>query len=237
MSMSQPEALFRLQEIELHILGHQKRLKEIAAALGDNQAVAAAQEAVTSAQTQLKPLQQRARQLDHEMQSNTEKVRTTNDQLYSGRVRNPKELQDMQNEVAALTRRNAELEETLLETMVAVEEAEINLRMAETQLSEAQQSATGEHAHLIEEQRRLQGENRSLLQKREAAIQDVTPDNLKLYNGMRPRKSNQPVALLVNQSCSFCRVEQDLSIISEARKGQKLTYCLSCGRILVYRSG
>ncbi len=237
MSMSQPEALFRLQEIELNILGHQKRLKEITAALGDNQAVATAQEAYSDAQNHLKPLQQRARQLDHEMQSNAEKIRTTNDQLYSGRVRNPKELQDMQNEIAALTRRNAELEETLLEVMVAVEEAETRLKSAETHLNEAQQSATGEHADLLDEQRRLQSENRALLQKREAALQDVTPDNLKLYNGMRPRKSNQPVAMLVNQSCSFCRVEQDLSIISEARKGQKLTYCLSCGRILVYRSG
>lgn len=235
--MSQPEALFRLQEIELNILAHQKRLKEIAAALGDNQAVTAAQETLRDAQSRLKPLQQRARQIDQEMQTNAEKIRVTNEQLYSGRVRNPKELQDMQNEVAALTRRNAELEEALLETLLAVEEAEASLKTAETHLRETQAAAAGGQADLIEEQRRLQNENRALLQKREAALRDVTPDNLKLYNSMRPRKNNQPVALLVNQSCAFCRVEQDLSIISEARKAQKLTYCLSCGRILVYRSG
>lgn len=235
--MSQPEALFRLQEIELNILAHQKRLKEIAAALGDNQAVTAAQETLRDAQSHLKPLQQRARQIDHEIQTNAEKIRVTNEQLYSGRVRNPKELQDMQNEVAALTRRNAELEEALLETLLAVEEAEASLKTAETHLRETQEAAAGGQADLIEEQRRLQNENRALLQKREAALRDVTPDNLRLYNSMRPRKNNQPVALLINQSCAFCRVEQDLSIISEARKAQKLTYCLSCGRILVYRSG
>jgi hypothetical protein len=28
-----------------------------------------------------------------------------------------------------------------------------------------------------------------------------------------------------------------MAITGEARKGQKLTYCGSCGRILVYKSG
>jgi predicted nucleic acid-binding Zn-ribbon protein len=88
----------------------------------------------------------------------------------------------------------------------------------------------------VDERTRLKAEGRALVQDREPALQAITPENQKVYMTLKPRKNNQPVAQLVNQSCSFCRVQQDLAVINEARKGQHLAYCASCGRILVYKS-
>jgi predicted nucleic acid-binding Zn-ribbon protein len=87
------------------------------------------------------------------------------------------------------------------------------------------------------EQSNLQKEVEQLQQKRKALLPPISPEILKVYNTLRLRKNNQPVALLIGGSCSVCRVEQDMAVTAEVRKGQKLTYCVSCGRILVYKSG
>ena len=106
-----------------------------------------------------------------------------------------------------------------------------------TALKAALAAWEAEHVHLLDEQAKLKQGQPDVLKRLQQALVDVSPDSLKMYQSLKPRKHNQPVALLVNQSCSFCRVEQDLAIIKDTRAGQKLTTCLSCGRILAYRSG
>jgi predicted nucleic acid-binding Zn-ribbon protein len=235
--MTQAEALYHLQEIDLSIAQAQKRLTEIAAALADNQIIIEVQRQVDSAQQTLTPLQTKARNLELEIQTNSDKIRSTDQQLYSGKVRNPKELQDMQQEIESLKNRNSELEDVLLETMMKVENAEAELTQKQSALQTVTSSIKSDHQHLLDEQKKLQSDVKSLQQKREGALPPITPDSLKTYNALRPRKNNQPIALLINGSCSVCRVEQDMAVIAEVRKGQKLTPCSSCGRILVYKSG
>jgi len=235
--MTQAEALFHLQEIDVGILQAQKRLSEITPALADNQVIDDLETQVDAARKVLSPLQTRGRNLELEIQSNTDKIRLTDQQLYSGNVRNPKELQDMQHEIQSLKNRNSELEDALLETMLNVESAEAVLNQKQADLQHATTEWESTHQHLLDEQKKLQTEINTLQQKRQEALSSVTPDSLKTYDTLRPRKNNQPVALLINGSCSVCRVEQDRAVISETRKGQKLTYCISCGRILAYKSG
>ena len=235
--MTQAEALFHLQEIDLQLIQAQKRLNEIATTLADNKIILEAQSQVEATQKTLTPLHTRARNLELEIQSASEKIRLTDQQLYSGKVRNPKELQEMQQEIQSLKNRTSELEDVLLETMLSVENAETTLGEKQADLQQLSSQSESDHGHLIDEQKKLHSDIKSLQQKREGALPPITPDNLKIYNTLRPRKNNQPIALLVNGSCSVCRVEQDMAVISEVRKAQKLIPCASCGRFLVYKSG
>jgi predicted nucleic acid-binding Zn-ribbon protein len=235
--MTQAEALYHLQEFDLVITQSQKRLAEIAAALSNNQILVEAKNQVQIAQNTLSPLQTKSRNLELEIQSNSEKIRTTDEQLYSGRVRNPKELQEMQQEIQSLKNRNLELEDVLLDVMLNVENAEAELYQKQASLEQLTADWESDHQHLLDEQKKLQAEVEKQRQKREGALPPVEPETLKIYNTLRPKKNNQPVALLINGSCSVCRVEQDMAVIGEVRKGQKLTYCVSCGRILAYKSG
>jgi uncharacterized protein len=230
--MNQAEALFRLQEIDLSLLHIQKRLIEIETQLSDKRIIDEAQIQVNSAQQMLAPVQKKARALELEIQANVDKIKQTDEQLYSGRVRNPKELQDMQQEIQSLKKRNSELEDTLLETMMDVESAEGLLHQKESDLENLIGKWENDHRQLLDEQGKLKSDYQGLGPKREHALAAVTPESLKEYNTLRPRKNNQPVALLAGESCSVCGVEQNRAIVSEVRKGQKLTYCLSCGRIL-----
>jgi uncharacterized protein len=63
-------------------------------------------------------------------------MQTSEASLYGGKIRNPKELQDLQVEIAALKRRTATLEDEQLEAMLAVEDAETQLTEANKNLNE-----------------------------------------------------------------------------------------------------
>jgi len=231
--MNQAEALYRLQEVDLNLTRAQKRLQEISAVLGNNEAIAAAQGQVTQAQQELAPQQTRARHLELEIQSNTQKVRATEEQLYSGRVNNPKELQEMQQEIQSLKKRNQELEDNLLEAMVAVEEGEAVIAETTMALQGVKVAWESEHGQLLDEGAQLESQIVQFKQQREHALTAVTAENQKLYHNLRAKKHNQPVAALRGDSCAMCGVEQTLAVSRSVRQAQELVYCVSCGRILV----
>jgi predicted nucleic acid-binding Zn-ribbon protein len=235
--MIQAPELYRLQEIDLDVQQHHKRLEEIAAQLADNKALTEAQQQVANDQQALTPLQTKVRKLEQEIQTNTAKLHETDENLYSGRVRNPKELQEMQQEIQSLKKRNQELEDVLLETMMSVDTADAALKESNAKLETLRSQFELANKGLLEEQKRLKAEGSALLKSKEQLLPTIDANILKMYNNLRGRKNYQPVAVLINQSCSVCRVQQDLHIIQAVRKGESLTYCSSCGRILIYRTG
>lgn len=234
--MNQAEALYHLQEIELGILRARKRLQEIAAALANSETVQAAQSQVNNTRKILIPLQTKARDLDLEIQSTTQKSRDTEKHLYSGQVKNPKEMQDMQQEIQSLNKRHSELENHLLETMVAADEAEAALHEAEILLTGVTAEWESQHQDLLDEKKGLEKQAAQLLEQRKTALTQVEPANLKIYDALKPKKNYHAVAVLNGSSCSMCGVDQTMAIEREARQGQKLVYCENCGRILVYRN-
>ena len=231
--MSQPEALYRLQEIDLDIMRSQERLKQIGDLLANDEAVRTARAQVDSAQATLNPLKLQLRTLEHDIQSNESKTRTTEQQLYSGAVKNPKEMQDMQQEIEALKRWHGELEDTMLETMLAAEDAEAALGGAQSNLESVVASQGEQHHHLQDEQTELQAHIEQCRVRREQVLTEITPENLKIYNTMKAKKNHQPIAAMRGNTCSFCGVAQTVSIEREVRQGIKLVNCSNCERILV----
>ncbi|MCL4253597.1 MAG: hypothetical protein KJ043_07455 [Anaerolineae bacterium] len=231
--LSQAEALYALQKIDVSLLKNRKRLAEIQALLANNELVRNAQQAVDNATNTLNPLRAKAKDLDLELQATQNKHKTSEDRLYSGLVKNPKELQDLQNEIASLKHRIETLEEHSLEAMMLVEEATDELDLAEATLKQAISEAEQQNRDLLSEKNRVQKDVEALNIQREKALQAVTADNLKTYENLRPKKANQPVAILRNGSCTLCGIEQTGFIIDNVRKAKDLVMCLGCGRILV----
>jgi predicted nucleic acid-binding Zn-ribbon protein len=230
--MPQAEALYNLQEIDLNILRLRRRLEEIATILADNAALNEAQQRVDAAQAALLPLRTKLRDVELEMQSNAQKAKSAEDRMYSGKVQNPKELQDLQNEVASLSRRNDQLETRVLEAMMAIETAEDDLQQKENDLRQITEGLQTQHGDLLEEKQRIEDEIEALSERRERALNAVTAESLKLYNTMHKRKGNQPIARLIGNSCSVCGIQQTNAVVQEVHKRDSLVECSNCGRIL-----
>ncbi len=233
--MNQAEALYQLQQVDLQLVRQQKRLDEISTQLGERQAVDDAQAAVTQTEQRLVPMRTRTLDLDLELKSIQQKAQQTEQQLYSGSVKNPKNMQEMQQEIDSLKRRTAELEERLLETMFQSEEIQAELDHQRTVLAEVTSTWEASHAELLKEQAEIQQAMQQLQQKRQEALKPVQPENLKMYMALKPRKAHQPVSVLKDVSCSVCGIEQTMNIVQQVRRGDQLITCTNCGRILVDR--
>ncbi|MCU0499111.1 MAG: hypothetical protein MUF87_17295 [Anaerolineae bacterium] len=233
--MNQPQALYQLQQIDLQLLKRQKQLEEIALKLDDNSAIQAAQASVDVATATLTPLRAKARNLELESQSTQTKSKDTEQHLYSGNVKNPKTMQELQQEIASLKKRQQELDDHLLEVLLEVEEAQNALDHAQKTLDEVKERSESDYRDLLIGKADLQAQIEVLGQDRLNALKPITPESLKLYNALRGRKANQPMSLLNGLSCSLCGIEQTMNVVQEARHGHKLVPCINCGRILVYK--
>lgn len=234
--MSQAGALYALQQLELAIGRGQKRLEEIASALTSDETVSAARRAVEKATAAVSPLRGKVRDLELEIQSTNQKAAATEQQLYSGSVKNTKTMQEMQQEIASLKHRAEQLDERLLDAMVTLEEAENAQSAAEATLAEVTGIWESNHTGLLAEQADLEAKLGALNAEREEALKPITPQSLKAYNTLKPRRGGQPIAVLQGVSCTMCGVDQTTTIAQEARRGDKLIQCYNCGRIL-YEKG
>lgn len=231
--MSQAESLYQLQLLELKMLQNRKRLQEITKALADDVSIQQARTQVQNAKEHLSPLQARSRNLDLEIQSTVEKANIAEENLYSGKIKNPKELTDLQNEIQSLRKRHSELESTLLETLFAVEEAEATLAEAEAELAKVTAQWEQDHSQLITERDACKAEFDRARAEREKALTKINPESLKIYDKLKQSKHNQPVAQMTGNTCGICGVGQNMAIERDVRQGQKLVFCSNCERILI----
>ncbi|PJF23005.1 MAG: hypothetical protein CUN56_03140 [Phototrophicales bacterium] len=231
--MAQAQALYALQEIDLKIIAQNKRLETLTQQLQDNQSVLEAQQQVEAAQKRLTPLHTKQKDLELEIQTNRQKAKASEDRLYSGNVKNPKEMQDLQQEIASLKQRNQTLEDQLLDLMLTIEAAEADLQTAERHLAAVTAQWQAEHTDLLSEKAAIETELEQLAAQREKAVTQISAQNRKIYDTMKKKKANRPVSLMQGRMCTACGVEQTMAIEQAVSHNADLVYCENCGRILV----
>jgi predicted nucleic acid-binding Zn-ribbon protein len=230
--MSRPFKLYRLQQIDSQIDWHHTRIKEIDAALENNQALRQAQESAGQAEQAHQQARKALQQAEEAVRSQKVKIEQNESTLYGGKVKIPKELQDLQNEVAALKRYLGVLEERQLETMFAEEEAAgVNDRAA-AELAQAQagfEKLTGE---LNDERARLVKETARFQEERLAATGAIEPGDMGLYENLRRQRRGIAVARVNNKACAACGSTLSTALLHAAHSPSQLTRCETCGRIL-----
>ena len=112
-------ALYEIQSIELDIIERTKRLKSVNAQLKNDELLRQAKKGFAIAETALNDNGRLVKDVENQIEAVVEKRKATETRLYSGSVGNPKELQDMQMEMESLTRRQTQLEDQLLQLMMA----------------------------------------------------------------------------------------------------------------------
>lgn len=229
---SQAEALYHLQTIDLDMLRTHKRLKTIDKEMSNDATIAQAKQHVEGAEDALSPVRTKMRDTELELQTNTEKANNAETRLYDGSVTNTKEMQDLQQEVESLKKRNTTLEERLLEQMEQLEQKEQALQARKDELQAITEERKDEFADLLEEQSTLQQHMSNLRDKRAEALKSIEGDAYDTYKSMRKQKANQPVAILKGESCSVCGMVQTVATAQAVRRRDELIECENCGRIL-----
>jgi len=230
--MSEALSLFRLQKLDTEIDNAESRLIEIEQALSNDERVRRAVKKLEKAQAQAKHVRIELHQIEDKVEAQRIKRKITQSSLFSGKIKNPKELLDLQMESEALKRYIAQLEDEQLETMIANESAVEAEKEAEKQLQEAKAKASEENASLRGEKSKLTDNLARLSREKEAVLQAISPDTLKMYQKLRNRKNGAAVAAVSDGGCSICGQALTPADLQTIRASNRLVFCPSCGRIL-----
>ncbi len=230
--MSQPFKLFRLQQIDSQLDQDRRRLMEIEAILNNHEALNRALESVKRAAEAADHARKGLRKAEEAVQAQRVKIEQTSATLYGGKIRNPKELQDLQNEIGALKRYLSTLEDRQLEAMLALEEAEKQEATASGELDTIQKEVLVLRANLVQEQTALTQNVKNSEAERQAAVSAIPPEDLNLYEQLRRQRRGVAVARVTDKACSACGTTLNAALLHATRSPNQLARCDSCGRIL-----
>ena len=230
--MSAALGLYRLQQVDSQIDQIQARLKAIRDALENDLEIQSATQQFSAADNTYKDAQRALKQSEAEVEKQRIKIEQTEASLYGGRVHNPKELQDLQKDVASLKRYLETLEERELEAMLVVESSENQSQIAKTRLEHLKASKSDQIQSLTLESEALHKNLERLNTERQAVIRDIAQQAISTYDQLRQRRRGIAVVTLTDAACAACGTTLTPSQQQTARTTSQLFHCPSCGRIL-----
>ncbi len=230
--MNQAFHLYRLQQLDSQIDQVASGLAEINRLLSGDETVQQANQTVEEMGKILHQASHNLKQLEFAVKEQQIKIAQSESTLYSGKVRNPKELQDLQKEVALLKKHLATLEDQQLEAMLSQEEAEDHYKTAQEALKQAQASFAERSAGWLGQKEQLTRSLERLQTERGTAVSSISEADLKTYESIRKRKSGVAVTSIRDGSCTVCGATIRPSELQTARSAPELVFCSTCGRIL-----
>ncbi len=224
--------LFELQCLEQEIEASEQALSTARAAVGESAALRQARADLAAAASGLAALTHEQKDTEAAAADISARMAVANESLYSGRVKNPKELQNLQSEFDRFKVQRDLLDEKALGLMEHVEAA----RADHARLSSAMAAAVERWQH---EQQRLSVDIAGLegrLSELQASLKQVLPgiprESLAVYQKMKEVRG-WPVSRVEKGICGRCRISLSSAELQRARGGA-LVGCSSCGRLLFF---
>jgi predicted nucleic acid-binding Zn-ribbon protein len=224
--------LYTLQTIDIQLARKARRYREVEAGLGESEVFRKARASLKAAQQEHSRC--RAALLDRELetQSVADKLRTDSERLYSGRIKSPRELDDLQKETEYLKRRKAELEDRQLEAMMALEEATTRLAVANEEFVVTEAAWKAENSELSQEYDALKQELATLSGQRKRVVPHIADEDIKEYNALRRLRKGVAVGAVRDGMCQVCRVSVPARDLERAAQTDDLQDGFGCDRIL-----
>ncbi|MFN2126852.1 MAG: zinc ribbon domain-containing protein [Anaerolineales bacterium] len=230
--MSQPFKLFRLQQKDSQIDQYIARLRQIELEIKDDRTL---KNAIKNSEISDKEHQKSRNILtkaDDNLQKQRLKIETTESMLYSGKVKNPKELQDLENEAISLKRYLSVLEDRYLEALLEEEEFAVQNKSAQIELKNEENKHSNKLAELGKEKHKLESDVARISEERDVIAGSIDADDLNLYERLRKSRSGVAVARVTDKACSACGTTLSATLLHAARNPNQINRCETCSRIL-----
>ena len=217
-----------MQVIDLEVDEAERSLRVVESGLGESEELHSAGESLAQASDWQGELRRRLRNLDLDLEEVMEKRKASEKTLYSGKVKSPKELTGLEQEVQLLKRRQVEVEDQTLEIMSQLETADEGLDGERKRLERLETEWGEEQAELKEKQAALSSRLTLLRGRRESLQAAIDPEDLVTYEDLRRRKGRQAVALVQDGICQGCGVAVSTSKVTRVLRGEELVHCANC---------
>ena len=222
--------LYELQELDIDIEHTHQTIDLKTAQLGKRDVLDIAQNHLSSEQKNLEELKHQRREAEAELDDALSKISAAEQQLYSGKITNPKELSNLQHEVNTLKSMSDKLETKALEIIESAEDTEKNLAASTADFKKLEAEWQQQQKQLAADMELLNKTLADLTEKRRLLTAQIEPPAVTLYEKVRQQKK-QAVAKVEQGICRACQISLSVNILQKARSGQPVQ-CGSCGRIL-----
>ena len=230
--MSRVFKLYRLQQVDSQLDKSILRLAEINEILGDDDTLQTAMNQLDDARLNRIEAEKELRFVEEEVRGQQIKIEQNQSRLYSGKVTNPKELQDLQAEAEVFSRQLGMLEDSQIEKMLALEKGQGQESEAGKSLHIIQVDREKEHGDLAIEQASLLEEKNQLESEKGAATKGVVDEDLRFYIKTRESKNGLAVVKVTDSTCSACGNQLSRALAQAARSPDEINRCSTCKRIL-----
>jgi uncharacterized protein len=230
--MSQTLSLYRLQQVDNQIERLQTRLKVIQSELDDDTELRRLKERVETAITRCQSAELALKQADLTAQNQVIKIQQTHSSLYGDKSHSPKELQDLQNDLASLKRHLVTLEDNQIDAMQESETAEADQQIAHNDYRAALDNRAVLGKNLQLEMGVVRNDLDRFFVERNAVAGAIPEIDIGLYEQLRNERRGFAVAVITDNSCGACGSTLSPAQMQTARSSGKTLLCPSCGRIL-----
>ena len=201
-----------IAEIERKLESHTRRLEADRAALTANQ--------------------RERKKLEGDIQAHEQKISKLRDQTLQ--AKNNEQYRAFQNEIEYAQGEIRKAEDRILDLMEQSEPLEKNVKAAEIDLKAQQQHVEAEkkiaHDRTAIDKQELQVTNL----ERASVVAEMDPPFYKEYERVRKKTRNRPIADATEGRCDACQISLRPQFFQDLRRGDKVMFCESCGRILTY---
>jgi predicted nucleic acid-binding Zn-ribbon protein len=201
-----------IAEIEKKLEAHTRRLAADRAALSKNQLD--------------------RKKFDGDIQVHQQKISKLRDQMAG--AKNNEQYKAFQNEIAYAEGEIRKCEDRILELMEQSETLDAAVKSADAALKAEQKHVEAEKIRARDRSSQDLKELTVQQAERKAVTDQMTPEFFKEYERLRKKTKNRPIADATEGRCDMCQMSLRPQFFQDLRKGDKIMYCESCGRILTY---
>jgi len=228
--MSIAQQLYQLQEVDLKLAANQQQQDRVNGQLGESQEVARVRARLEAERQRLEELESQQHDVEWEIDDLTTKLKATEEQLFGGKIRNPKELTNLQREADDLKTRRSQLEDRALGLMDQAESITKSIDNLTGDLSKLEAEWRSQQEKLSVELAELKAVHARLSDERQQLALGIVPGTIEIYEQLRLRRGTA-VARVEQGTCRGCQITLPTTELQQVRGGG-LVRCGSCGRIL-----
>jgi uncharacterized protein len=230
--MNQSAGLHRLQALDIKIAQYNSQIAHINSIISDENELKNIQKVLEEEKNSLRRLEQQLKETSFLNSSLRIKTEQNESSLYSGTIKNPKELQDLQNEIKSIKKQIVTEEEKELDLMLSVEKQQSIVDEYNTRFNTETALKRGQNEKLVQELSLLQKEMDNIHVERVAAEKSLQKNDLEIYNRIRQHKGGIAVVDVIDNTCSSCGAEISQAEWQKARISSEFIFCQGCGRII-----
>jgi len=232
--MNQRTYLYQIQNFDLEVDKNERRIKELKKIISYNDDVKEIESKCLVVESDRKKQQSTLKKISDEAATVQNKIKKSEQSLYDGSIRNPKELQSVNIELASLKNRVSVLDENQLEIMFEIENLDATILGFQNELENLLQEKRNQNEIFVNEIKDLEKSNNKLAVEKEPILSQVDPEFLLIYKKLRKTKNNVAISMVIDNSCSVCGNGLTPMDVQKTKSGEDEIYCPVCKRFLYF---